>query len=69
MGWISPIEPYKRHNDILSKRLKGTGEWFLQLQDFQDWLKPNEVTSGSTGVGLRFSGCYGKPGAGKSVIW
>ncbi|CCX15571.1 Similar to hypothetical protein TRIATDRAFT_235024 [Trichoderma atroviride IMI 206040]; acc. no. EHK49555 [Pyronema omphalodes CBS 100304] len=26
---ISPLEPYKRHQDIKSKQLDDTGNWFL----------------------------------------
>jgi hypothetical protein len=62
--WISPIEPPKRHRDIVLKRLDGTGGWFTQMQSFKDWRG-----SGDSKEHSHVFGCYGKPGAGKSVIW
>lgn len=60
--WLSPLEPQKRHLDILSKWLKGIGEWFIASEGFQSWYS-------SKGHDLsRIFACYGMPDAGKSVI-
>jgi hypothetical protein len=70
--WISPIEPQKRHRDMVLKRLDGTGGWFTQLQSFKDWRgsgNSEEHVDSSGSSSTQVFGCYGKPGAGKSVIW
>jgi hypothetical protein len=59
--WLSPLEPSKRHQDIRAKWLKGTGNWFLESEEFRNWRN-----SGDQG-GSRVFTCYGMPGAGKSV--
>jgi hypothetical protein len=65
MSWISPLEPYKRHQDIRQKWLEGTGNWFLLQPEFQKWRdsKSDDDSNGS------ILACSGIPGAGKSVIW
>jgi hypothetical protein len=35
LQWISPLEPHKRHEYIKSKRMKGTGSWFLERDEFK----------------------------------
>ncbi|KAF8476787.1 hypothetical protein BDZ91DRAFT_646461, partial [Kalaharituber pfeilii] len=62
-AWLSPLEPQKRHQDVRATRLENTGNWFLQRREFQMWLN-------STGDQPRefVLGCYGMPGAGKTVI-
>lgn len=68
--WISPIEPRKRHHDIVSKRLDGTGHWFLKTEDFCNWRGSGSMNDAAhSGSRNRVFGCYGKPGAGKSIIW
>lgn len=63
--WISPLEPHKRHQDIKSKRLKGTGTWFLETGEYEKWCNSDDsVDDGFSPV----LGCYGIPGAGKSVM-
>jgi hypothetical protein len=37
LQWISPLDPQERHDDIKSKRLDGTGDWFLKKPEFIDW--------------------------------
>ncbi|KAI5815982.1 hypothetical protein BZA77DRAFT_354510 [Pyronema omphalodes] len=38
LSWISPINPYERHHDILSRRHKGTGQWFIEMSECWDWM-------------------------------
>jgi ABC-type Na+ transport system ATPase subunit NatA len=68
MKWLSPIEPQKRHQDILQKRLKDTGQWFTKGDGFINWRGLEDDVAVSSDGGQVF-GCYGKPGAGKSIIW
>lgn len=37
LRWLSQLSFEERHRDILSKRLQGTGEWFLNLDDYKMW--------------------------------
>ncbi|KAI5815999.1 hypothetical protein BZA77DRAFT_344514 [Pyronema omphalodes] len=70
LSWISPINPYERHDDILSKRHEGTGQWFIEMSAFQGWVgngKGKGKGDDSSNHG-RVYACYGKQGAGKSVI-
>jgi hypothetical protein len=64
MTLISPLEPHKRHQDILQKRLEGTGDWFLLQPEFQKWSGESDDDSNGS-----ILACSGIPGAGKSVIW
>jgi hypothetical protein len=66
LPWISPLEPQKRHYDIRQKRLEGTGGWFLQQSEFQQWIDGDSPKQNS-GTGSILT-CSGIPGAGKSVI-
>ncbi|KAG0138823.1 hypothetical protein HOY82DRAFT_620628 [Tuber indicum] len=35
LSCISPLEPWKRYNDVARARAKGVGEWVLQSSEFQ----------------------------------
>ncbi|XXH04213.1 hypothetical protein Hte_010627 [Hypoxylon texense] len=48
----------EKHRNVLQQRQDGTGRWFLDSREFQDWL-------GSAGGTLL---CSGAPGAGKTVM-
>ncbi|KAI5813237.1 hypothetical protein BZA77DRAFT_251974, partial [Pyronema omphalodes] len=62
--WISPLEPHKRHHDIRSKRLKDTGTWFLETEEFEKWYNKDDTDEDF----IPLLGSYGIPGAGKSVM-
>jgi hypothetical protein len=59
LSWLSPLQPWQRHQDIRSNRLDGTGEWLLQMDKFQAWRDGD--------VNGTFC-CYGGPGVGKTFI-
>jgi hypothetical protein len=59
--WLSSIDPEIRHQDNRAKRVKETGNWFLQLTEFRTW-RDSESMQGSV------FGCFGNPGAGKSIM-
>jgi hypothetical protein len=65
MQWISPLEPCKRHEDIKSKWLKDTGNWFLESTDFKAWCDGDVSIKNFNPI----LACYGIPGAGKSIMW
>ncbi|KAL5371349.1 hypothetical protein DPSP01_014323 [Paraphaeosphaeria sporulosa] len=56
--WISPTDHPAQQSDIIGRRQKGTGQWFLDAPEFTRWLsKPK---------GTLF--CPGIPGAGKTMV-
>ncbi|KAJ7278295.1 ankyrin repeat domain-containing protein [Mycena rebaudengoi] len=56
--WISLLNFFQRHDDILCARQEGTGLWLLEEAKFKDWV---------SGAGAIFW-CHGMPGAGKTVL-
>ena len=62
-AWLSPLEPYKRHQDVRNRRLDGIGEWVLWRSEFESWRK------GQGGSMNRTLLCYGGQGVGKTYIW
>ena len=61
-AWLSPLEPYARHEDVRNRRLDGVGEWVLQKDEFESWRRSPDSTANRT---LLF---YGDQGAGKTYI-
>ena len=57
MEWLSPTDFAAQQHDIISRRQKGTSQWFLDSDEFKQWLK------GSNKTLL----CPGMPGAGKTM--
>ncbi|GLB45329.1 hypothetical protein LshimejAT787_2100890 [Lyophyllum shimeji] len=58
MAWVSPVDVASQHSDVASRRLPGTGQWFLDSDAFKEWERGN-------GQALW---CPGIPGAGKTVL-
>ncbi|KAL6824068.1 ankyrin repeat-containing domain protein [Trichoderma camerunense] len=58
LGWLTPIDYAPQHNDFISRKQEGTGQWFLESTKFETWLN----TKGQTLF------CPGIPGAGKTII-
>ncbi|KAF1913123.1 hypothetical protein BDU57DRAFT_559256 [Ampelomyces quisqualis] len=59
-SWLSQTNPAAQQSDILRRRHKGTGQWFLDAPEFTAWLR------GASASGALF--CTGIPGAGKTMI-
>ncbi|KAH0563452.1 hypothetical protein GP486_001989, partial [Trichoglossum hirsutum] len=59
LRWLNEIKFDEDHDTIYSKRYPDTGNWLVQDSRFQQWF--NSQTSA-------LLWCYGKPGAGKSVL-
>lgn len=58
LNWLAPIENLHKHRDVQARRAMGTGQHFLQKDDFQRWIQPNASDML----------CTGAPGVGKSVL-
>lgn len=58
LDWLTPIDYAPQHNDFISRKQEGTGQWLLESAEFQAWLQTNRQTLF----------CPGIPGAGKTII-
>jgi len=38
LAWFSSLNFFPTQNDIYGKHHKGTGQWLLESQEFNDWL-------------------------------
>ncbi|KAF9889739.1 hypothetical protein FE257_007045 [Aspergillus nanangensis] len=56
--WLTSIDYALQQSDFFIRRQEGTGEWFLQSSEFQQWLKEKNQTLF----------CRGMPGAGKTIL-
>jgi len=61
-GWLSPLEPYARHQDVRNRRLDGVGDWVLEKDEFESWRKSQDGSGNPTLL------CYGDQGVGKTYI-
>ncbi|OJD19086.1 hypothetical protein AJ78_00959 [Emergomyces pasteurianus Ep9510] len=61
LAWLSGagVDFDKRHHDIFSKKHPGTADWFLNGKQFKSWVDSPKSS---------LLWCYGKVGAGKSVL-
>ncbi|KAF8458748.1 hypothetical protein BDZ91DRAFT_800171 [Kalaharituber pfeilii] len=59
---LSPLEAWKRHQDVLSRRVDGTGTWLLEQEHFRLWCDP------TNSPGDRILCCFGGVGTGKTVL-
>ncbi|KAE8371034.1 hypothetical protein BDV26DRAFT_299170 [Aspergillus bertholletiae] len=57
-NWLSPLNFLQTQRDILDRRSDGTGQWLLNCDKFQSWLKGTKKTLW----------CHGIPGCGKTVL-
>ena len=60
--WLSPLEPYKRHQDVRNRRFDGVGEGVLRKSEFESWCKSQDGSANRTLL------CYGGQGVGKTYI-
>lgn len=58
LNWISSNDFPERQSDVINRRQRGTGEWFLDAPQFTDWAHGSNQTLF----------CPGIPGAGKTVM-
>jgi hypothetical protein len=62
-SWLSSLRPQLRHEDIMAKRSKGTGAWYLNSPTFKAWVSYDGIQT------LHVLWSVGAPGAGKSILW
>jgi len=60
--WLSPLEPYARHQDVRNRRLDGVGDWVLGKSEFESWRKNQDSPVNPILL------CYGDQGVGKTYI-
>jgi hypothetical protein len=58
LKWLTPIDYASQQNDYLRRRQSGTGQWLLDSEKYQAWLKTSRQTLF----------CPGIPGAGKTIL-
>ncbi|KAL8963127.1 MAG: hypothetical protein Q9193_000562 [Seirophora villosa] len=58
LEWLSPLNFFKTQQDTFARREEGTGQWFIDSPEFQEWL---------SGINRTLC-CPGIPGAGKSIL-
>jgi len=64
LGWLSPLDPKSRHEDIQNRRIENIGGWLLETKEFRSWHAGNG--EGESDDAVLF--CYGDPGVGKTYI-
>jgi len=60
--WLSPLEPWHRHQSVQADRVSGVGGWLLERSEFRQWSGGQVVPKQA----VLF--CYGHPGVGKTHI-
>ncbi len=61
LNWLSPLNHEQKHCSISKPHVRGTGEWLLQMNEFESWRDEPQARS-------NVLCCYGIQGAGKSVL-
>ena len=61
-AWLSPLDPYRRHQEVRNLRLDGIGHWVLKTSEFESWCGSRD------GAGKPVLLCYGSQGVGKTYI-
>lgn len=64
LEWLSPINSATKQADVFIDCQKGTGQWFLETDFFQQWLQQYSGTPHAE----RNLFCPGIPGAGKTLL-
>jgi hypothetical protein len=57
--WLSSLDVHQKQRRKFEERHKGTGRWFLQTNEFENWFSNPENS---------ILWCHGDPGVGKSVM-
>jgi len=60
--WLSPLEPWYRHQSVRANLVEGVGDWLVETNEFREW-------SGKKGMSKQtVFFCYGHPDVGKTHI-
>jgi len=62
--WLSPLDPWIRHDDIRTQRVEHVGDWLLRTKEYRSWF--DGIRGGESDNSALF--CYGDPGVGKTYI-
>ncbi|KAG0633513.1 hypothetical protein HOY80DRAFT_1104932 [Tuber brumale] len=62
MGWLPPLDPQRRHQDVRTDRFDSVGSGYLESSEFREWR------SGEGGADKAVLFCYGNPGVGKTFF-
>ncbi|KAM0078874.1 hypothetical protein ACKRZS_008740 [Fusarium odoratissimum] len=58
LDWLTPVDYGRQQSDYFGNRQQGTGQWFLESAEYQEWLNSDGKTLF----------CPGIPGAGKTIL-
>jgi Cdc6-like AAA superfamily ATPase len=58
LNWLTPMEYDHQQSDYIRRRQSGTGQWLIDSEEFQSWIKTSKQTLF----------CPGIPGAGKTIL-
>ncbi|KAL0635425.1 hypothetical protein Q9L58_005633 [Maublancomyces gigas] len=58
LGWLLKVNPLANHTAAQERWHRGTGSWFVEANDFQDWCDRGQALMWLQGI----------PGAGKTVL-
>ncbi len=53
LTWLYSVDYESRHVDIQSRRMEGTGTWFLETPEFEKWLAGKSIPRLLWGKGIR----------------
>jgi hypothetical protein len=54
LTWLSTLDFKPKQSDVLSKRLEGTGRWFLEDPQFRQWMNGDIATLWCPGARKQF---------------
>ncbi|KAH6677834.1 hypothetical protein F5X68DRAFT_264003 [Plectosphaerella plurivora] len=58
LRWLSPLDHSAQQSDYIRRREPGTGQWLLESNEYENWVKAHDQTIF----------CPGIPGAGKTIL-
>jgi hypothetical protein len=57
-SWLCPLESWQKQENVYADHHEGTGQWFLESEEFKNWLEGTP----------KVLWCHGDPGSGKTVL-
>jgi len=57
-SWLCPLESWQKQENVYADHHEGTGQWFLESEEFKQWLEGTPEVLW----------CHGDPGSGKTVL-